>query len=160
MAPNSDQQNSSSQPPQGSAAADQQPDTYNFADSVRSSGVLQPQRPSVDASAPSQADQRAMRQGVGVPDGTGPGYHLADLIRTMLPSAQPDGNENAASRTSGTGSGYRFADLVRENLPRIQNEATQNETTSRAASRTEPGRATAGKKYEAPGHQAKKARRP
>lgn len=156
MAPNSEQRNSGSQPDpqphQGSAAAHPQADTYNFADLVRGSGVLNVQRPSTDSPAPSQADLRNMRRDMGVADGTGPGYNFADLVRSTLPSAQPDGSERAESRTSGTGPGYNFADFVRANLPRLQSDPS-----SGAASRPESGPAAA-KRYGAD-NQPKRARR-
>ncbi|MFB7501743.1 hypothetical protein ACFC09_45075 [Streptomyces sp. NPDC056161] len=156
MAPTSEQWNSGSQresqPNQGSAAARPQEDTYNFANFVRSSGVLRAQRPSTDPGA-SRDDLTAMRQSMGVADGTGPGYDFADYLRRNMPQAQPDGSERAESRTSGTGPGYRLADAVRASLLK-----EQSGMHSGAASRTGSGPA-ADKQSAAQDHGPKKARR-
>ncbi|EST29708.1 hypothetical protein [Streptomyces niveus] len=145
MASNSGQQDSGSQRDSRPAA-----DTYNFANLVRSSGVLNPQR-QTDSSAPSRADVEAMQRDMGVTQGTGPGYRIADHARATMASLAPEPLHDAEAPTSGTGSGYRFADLVRASLPGIERE------NSGAAS--QPSGPAAGTRNAAPGKSSRKAGR-
>lgn len=146
MASNSGQQDSGSQ-------RDSRPeaDTYNFADLVRSSGALNPQRQTADSSAPSRADVEAMRRDMGITQGTGPGYRIADHARATMASLAPEPRHGAEAPTSGTGRGYNFADLVRASLPGIERE------NSGAAS--QPSGPAAGTRNTAPGKTSRGAHR-
>ncbi|MFD4698712.1 hypothetical protein [Streptomyces niveus] len=145
MASNSGQQDSGSQ-------RDSRPaDTYNFANLVRSSGALNPQRRTADSSAPSRADVEAMRRDMGVTEGTGPGYNFADSVRATMASLAPEVRQDAEAPTSGTGSGYNFADLVRASLPSIER------ANSGAAS--QPSGPAAGARNTAPGKSSRRAGR-
>ncbi|MFE3592437.1 hypothetical protein ACFXOY_33580 [Streptomyces niveus] len=146
MASNSGQQDSGSQ-------RDSRPeaDTYNFANYVRSSGALNPQRQTADASAPSRADVEAMRRDMGVTEGTGPGYRFADSVRATMATLAPEVRRDAEAPTSGTGRGYNFADLVRDSLPSIERE------NSGAAS--QPSGPPAGTRNTAPGKSSRRAGR-
>ncbi|MEU9747595.1 MULTISPECIES: hypothetical protein [Streptomyces] len=146
MASNSGQQDSGSR-------RDSRPeaDTYNFADLVRSSGALDPQRQTADRSAPSRADVEALRRDMGVTEGTGPGYRFADSVRATMASLAPEPRQDAQAPTSGTGSGYRFADLVRASLPSIE-RANSGEAS-------QPSGPAAGTRNTAPGKSSRKAGR-
>ncbi|MFE6027035.1 hypothetical protein [Streptomyces niveus] len=146
MASNSGPQDSGSQRDSRSAA-----DTYNFANLVRSSGALNPQRQTADSSAPSRADVEAMRRDMGVTEGTGPGYRFADSVRTTMASLAPEPRRDAEAPTSGSGRGYNFADLVRASLPSIERE------NSGAAS--QPSGPAVGTRNTAPGKSTRKAGR-
>ncbi|MEV8406719.1 hypothetical protein AB0R12_13135 [Streptomyces niveus] len=146
MASNSGPQDSGSQRDSRSAA-----DTYNFANLVRSSGALNPQRQTADSSAPSRADVEAMRRDMGVTEGTGPGYRFADSVRATMASLAPEPRRDAEAPTSGSGRGYNFADLVRASLPSIERE------NSGAAS--QPSGPPVGTRNTAPGKSTRKAGR-
>ncbi|MFE5665689.1 hypothetical protein ACFQ7W_17375 [Streptomyces niveus] len=144
---------SNSGPQDSGSRRDSRPetDTYNFANLVRSSGALNPQRQTADSSAPSRADVEAMRRDMGVTEGTGPGYRFADSVRATMASLAPEPRRDAEAPTSGSGRGYNFADLVRASLPSIERE------NSGAAS--QPSGPAVGTRNTAPGKSSRRAGR-